>query len=114
QSLEDFDGGGFTGAVGAEQSEDFAGTHFEIDAFDGRKAGVALGEGFHLNGIVHELTSFSQAGRGDALGKPDMLVRRYWGRFVENKRVNKRVNETGRTFMSGLSFLATPAREELN
>jgi hypothetical protein len=62
QPFEDFDGGSLAGAIGAEQAEDFAGAHFEIDALDGRKAAVALAEGFHLDGVVHEFFSFSQAG----------------------------------------------------
>ena len=70
QSLEDFDGGGLAGAVGAEQAEDFAGAHFEIDALDGREAAVALGEGFHLDGIVHEFFSLSQDGRSEPCGVP--------------------------------------------
>src|ERR1035441_3349611 len=62
QPFEDFYGGGLTGAIGAEQAEDFAGAHFEIDALDGGKAAVTLAEGFHLDGIVHEFSSLSQAG----------------------------------------------------
>src|ERR1017187_6322909 len=68
QAFEDFDSGGLTGAIGAEQAEDFAGAHFEIDALDGRKTAVALAEGFHLDGIVHEFSSLSQAGASEASG----------------------------------------------
>src|ERR1035438_8714538 len=64
QALEDFDGGGLTGAVGAEHAKNFAGTHFEIDALNGGETAVGLLEGFHLDGIVHEFSSFSQAGGG--------------------------------------------------
>ena len=72
QALQNFDGGGFAGAVGAEQAEDFAGAHFEIDALDGRKSGVALGEGFHLYGIVHGFFSLAQGRQTEArIGQVD-------------------------------------------
>ena len=34
QAFENFDRGGFSGAVRPEQTEDFAGAHLEIDALD--------------------------------------------------------------------------------
>ena len=61
QAFQDFDGGGLAGAVGAEQAEDFAGAHFEIDALDGGEAAVALFESFYLDGIVHGSFSVAQA-----------------------------------------------------
>ena len=116
QALEDFDGGGFAGAVGAEQAEDFAGADFEIDAFDGRKAAVALGEGFHLNGIVHELTSFSQAGRRDRSSQTGhscpALLRRDLLKTNELIKISNELIEIGRTFMSGLAHFSTRSREE--
>src|ERR1019366_1728854 len=87
QALEDFDGGGLTGAIGAEQAEDIAGAHVEIYALDGRKTAVALAQGFHLDGIVHEFSSLSQAGvpRGPVKVRPPRRVFR--GAFIENKLV---------------------------
>ena len=65
QSLQNFDRRRLTRAVGAEHAEDLAGAHFEIDALDGRKTAVALAQGFHLDRIVHEFFSLSQAGSGE-------------------------------------------------
>ena len=54
QAFEDFDGGGFAGAVGAEQAEDFAFFDGEADAADGFDVAVALDEIFYLqDGFGH-------------------------------------------------------------
>ena len=71
QALEDFDGGGFAGAVGAEQAEDFAGAHFEIDAFDGLERAVGLFEAFYLNGMIHgRVQSLTRVRAGRRKGSP--------------------------------------------
>ncbi len=53
QAFEDLDGAGFAGAVGAEQAEDFARAHFEIDALHGGERAVGFFEPLNLNGIIH-------------------------------------------------------------
>src|SRR5207302_5664486 len=55
QSFENFDGGCFARAVRPEQSENFAGAHFEIDAFNGFERAVRFPEAAHVNGkfVVH-------------------------------------------------------------
>jgi len=45
---DDFDGGGFAGAVGTDVPDDFAGTNAEADFVDGWEATVAFGERFDL------------------------------------------------------------------
>ena len=49
EAFEDFDGGGFAGAVGAEEAEDFAFVDAEADAADGFEIAVALDEIFYLD-----------------------------------------------------------------
>src|SRR5687767_993395 len=44
QALEDLDGRGLAGAVGAQQAEDLARSDVEVDAGDGLDVAVALGQ----------------------------------------------------------------------
>ena len=53
QAFEDLDGGGLAGAVGSEQSEDFARADFEIDAFDGLERAVVFLESCNFDGVGH-------------------------------------------------------------
>src|SRR5438874_148364 len=55
QPFENFDRGCFARPVRPEQSENFAGAHFEIDAFDGFECAVRFPETAYVNGkiIVH-------------------------------------------------------------
>ena len=63
QALQDFDGTGFPGAVGAKQSEDFTFENIETDSANGFHVAVALEEIFHsYDGFGHkqELQSLQQ------------------------------------------------------
>jgi len=51
ETFEDFDGGGFSGAVGAEEAEDFAFVDAEADATDGFEIAVTLDEIFDLDDL---------------------------------------------------------------
>ena len=51
--LEDFDRGGFSGAVRPEQSEHFAGAHVEVDALHRGKRAIVFAETFDLDGPFH-------------------------------------------------------------
>jgi hypothetical protein len=50
QPKENLDRGGFSGAVGAKESEDFAGPHLEIEAIDGDDFAEFLTKIFYLDG----------------------------------------------------------------
>jgi hypothetical protein len=50
ESLADLDGGGLSGAVGAEQPEAFAGAHFQIEAVHGDHVFVSLAKLAHAKG----------------------------------------------------------------
>ena len=57
-AFEDFDGGGFACAVGAEQAEDFAGADFEIDASNGLEIAVFFAESGDGDGVfAHALVT---------------------------------------------------------
>jgi hypothetical protein len=57
QPFEDLDRGRLAGAVGPEQAEAFAYTHFQIEAINGHNVAVALGKRFtanrNLTGVAH-------------------------------------------------------------
>ena len=52
EPLEDLDGGGLAGAVGAEQAEALAAAHDEVEAVDGDDVAVALDEAVHFDGVL--------------------------------------------------------------
>ena len=54
QAGDDFDGGGFAGAVGADVADDLAGLETEADVLDGGNAAIAFGERFDFK---HGVTS---------------------------------------------------------
>ena len=55
QALQDLDGGGFAGAIRAEQPKDFAFVNGEAEAAHGLHIAVVLHEIFYLqNGIGHK------------------------------------------------------------
>ena len=51
ETFEDFDGGGFARAIGAEEAEDFAFVDAEADATDGFEIAVTLDEIFDLDDL---------------------------------------------------------------
>src|SRR5207248_213097 len=58
QSFEDFDGGGFSGTVGAEQTEHLAGADIEIDSADRLNSTIVFAQLAHANNSAvgrHEL-----------------------------------------------------------
>ena len=57
QALEDLDGRGLAGAVGAEQTEALAGAHLEVDPIDGDQGPVALDETAAAESGRHEAES---------------------------------------------------------
>ena len=55
EAEEDFDGGGFAGAVGAEEGDDFAGAEGEVEAVEGSGGAVVLGDvGEGGDGLLRE------------------------------------------------------------
>ena len=72
-TFQDLDGGGFTGTVGAEEAEDFASLHFEVDAADGLEVTVRFMQAADGDCKAHEfyyrLTDYS------------------WGMFVNGQRL---------------------------
>ncbi len=56
-AFENFDGGCFAGAVGAEKTEDFAGVDFEVNAADGSDVAIRLSQAPHEDcvGISHHI-----------------------------------------------------------
>src|SRR5258706_5400588 len=78
QSFQDFNGSGLSGAVGAEQAEDFALRDVEIDPAHGLEISVGFTESFHMNGGAHyqaatftcvstEIAARQKAGRSSGL-----------------------------------------------
>ena len=43
EPFEDFDGSGFSGAIGPKEAKDFAGADFEIDSLDSPEGAIILG-----------------------------------------------------------------------
>jgi len=63
-AFEDFDGGGFAGAVGSEKAEDFTCGDLEIEAAHGFEGSVVFGEAGYQDGqrLGHKWVRFGLLG----------------------------------------------------
>src|SRR5438309_1360786 len=74
QALEDLDGRGLSGAVGAKDPEDLTLLHPEGDAVDGNQRAVGLAQAFDLDGEPVRLRDGLARSRGRADAQPSTLL----------------------------------------